>query len=182
MLPRSGKKTQEMKERCRGLIAAHFHSSLASPSLTSISCSQAVPGLNAPRGIVRARRPLRRLSRRRRRGARYSLSHSADTVSERARRGANFDVKLHHNNGSQHVLRDGGGGGSRAITERGLPAEGRRAGPGPLFVCHTVQFFLLRPSPLLCSVPQCLLPSLSLSLSLMPLPGTQVIWATGCVV
>ena len=83
------------------------------PSLTSISCSQAVPGLNAPRGIVRARRPLRRLSRRRRRGARYSLSHSADTVSERARRGANFDVKLHHNNGSQHVLRGGGGGRKR---------------------------------------------------------------------
>ena len=127
--------------------------------------------LRRRRGAVlyaRSQRPLR---------ASPSLSHSAD--GGEGARGANFDVKLHHNNGSQHVqLRGGGGGGgggSWAITERGLPRERRNGGAGPLFVCHTVQF-LLRLCPLFSSSFGAFSP-----LTIMPLPGADTPGETGCV-
>ena len=79
--------------------------------------------LRRRRGAVlyaRSQRPLR---------ASPSLSHSAD--GGEGARGANFDVKLHHNNGSQHVqLRGGGGGGGGAVVVGQLQSVGCRESGG----------------------------------------------------
>ena len=112
-----------------------------------------MPSRNAARYCTRAPRPLRRRLR-----ARYSLSHSADGGG--SERGANFDVKLHHNNGSQHVVR-GGGGGSRAITEHGLSGGAEQS---PCLYVTQFNSSSFAPLSLLARCP----------LSLMPLPGMQV--------